>query len=39
MAGGVDQVLTDDAEVYVTAKGAVLAANQLVRIEVDYIGS
>jgi hypothetical protein len=24
-----DQVLTDDAEVYVTAKGAVLAANQL----------
>lgn len=39
VAGGVDQVLIDDAEVYVTAKGAVLAANQLVRIEVDYIGS
>lgn len=39
IAAGVDQVLSDDAEVYVTAKGAVLAANQLVRIEVDYIGA
>lgn len=39
IAGGVDQVLSDDAEVYVTAKGAVLAANQLLRIEVDYIGA
>lgn len=39
IAAGVDQVLSDDAEVYVTAKGAVLAANQLLRIEVDYIGA
>lgn len=39
VAGGVDQVLADDAEVYITAKGAVLAANQLVRVEVDYIGA
>jgi hypothetical protein len=39
VAGGVDQVLTDDAEVYLTATGAVLAANQLLRVEVDYIGS
>ena len=39
VAGGVDQVVSDDAEVYVTAKGAVLAANQLLRIEVDYIGA
>jgi len=39
IAAGVDQVLASDAEVYVTAKGAVLAANQLVRIEVDYIGA
>lgn len=39
IAGGVDQVLSDDAEVYITAKGAVLAANQLVRVEVDYIGA
>lgn len=39
IAGGVDQVLADDAEIYLTAKGAVLAANQLVRVEVDYIGA
>lgn len=39
IAGGVDQVLTDDAEIYITATGAVLAANQLVRVEVDYIGA
>lgn len=39
VAAGVDQVLSDDAEVYLTALGAVLAANQLVRIEVEYIGS
>lgn len=39
VAGGVDQVLTDDAEVYLTALGAVLAANQLLRVEVDYIGA
>lgn len=39
IAGGVAQTLADDAEVYCTAKGAVLAANQLVRVEVDYIGA
>lgn len=39
VAGGVDQVLSEDAEVYLTALGAVLAANQLVRVEVDYIGA
>lgn len=39
MAAGVDYVLADDCEVYLTAKGAVLAANQLVRIEVDYVGA
>lgn len=39
MAAGVDYVLADDCEVYLTAKGAVLAANQLVRFEVDYIGA
>lgn len=38
IAGGVDQVVSEEAEVYLTAKGAVLAANQLVRIEVEYIG-
>ena len=39
VANGVDQVISDDAEVYITATGAVLAANQLVRVEVDYIGA
>lgn len=39
IAGGVDQVISDDAEVYLTATGAVLAANQLLRVEVDYIGA
>ena len=39
VAGGVDYVTADDAEVYVTALGAVLAANQLLLIEVDYIGA
>jgi len=38
IAAGVDSTLADDAEPYLTAKGAVLAANQLVRIEIDYIG-
>lgn len=38
LAAGVDQVLTDDAEPYLTATGAVLAANQLVRVSIDYIG-
>jgi hypothetical protein len=36
--GGIDSVTAYDAEVYLTARGAVLAANQAVRIEVDYIG-
>jgi hypothetical protein len=39
IAAGVNQVVSDDAEVYLTATGAVLAANQLVRVEVDYIGA
>jgi hypothetical protein len=39
IAAGVDQVLVDDAEPYLTATGAVLAANQLVRIEIEYIGA
>lgn len=40
LAGGVsDQILTDDAEPYITAKGAVLAANQLLRVEIDYVGA
>jgi hypothetical protein len=39
IAAGVNQVVSDDAEVYLTALGAVLAANQLVRVEVDYIGT
>lgn len=38
LAAGVDYVTTDDAEVYLTATGAVLAANQDVRITVEYIG-
>lgn len=38
LAAGKDYVLADDAEVYLTAKGAVLAANQDVRITVEYIG-
>lgn len=39
VSAGVDYVLADDCEVYLTAKGAVLAANQVVRIEVDYVGA
>ena len=39
IAAGVDQVLAYDAEVYCTAKGAVLAANQDVRVEIDYVGT
>jgi hypothetical protein len=38
LAAGVDYVTADDVEVYLTAKGAVLAANQDVRITVEYIG-
>lgn len=38
VAAGVDYVTADDAEVYLTAQGAVLAANQDVRITVEYIG-
>lgn len=38
LAAGVDQVLADDCEVYLTAKGAVLAANQDVRFVVRYVG-
>lgn len=39
LAAGIDTVLAYDCEVYLTAQGAVLAANQDVRIEVDYIGA
>jgi hypothetical protein len=38
LAVGVDYVTLDDVEVYLTAKGAVLAANQDLRITVYYIG-
>jgi hypothetical protein len=38
IAAGIDSVTAYDAEVYLTAQGAVLAANQAVRIEIDYIG-
>lgn len=37
IAAGVDNVLTEDNEVYITVAGAVLAANQAVRVEVDYL--
>jgi hypothetical protein len=37
IAGGVDYALADDCEVYLTAKGAVLAANQLLEINVSYV--
>lgn len=37
IAAGVDNVLTEDNEVYLTVAGAVLAANQDVRVEVDYL--
>ena len=39
VVAGVEQVLADDAEVYLTALGAVLAANQVIRIEIEYIGA
>ncbi len=38
-AGVAQQFLSDDAEPYITAKGAVLAANQAIRIEIDYVGA
>lgn len=38
LAEGVDQVLEYDAEVYITAKGAVLAANQDVCIAITFVG-
>lgn len=38
-AGAAQQLLTDDAEPYITATGAVLAANQAVRVEIDYVGA
>lgn len=38
LAAGVDYITADDVEVYLTATGAVLAANQDVRITVEYIG-
>lgn len=38
LAAGKDYVTEDEVEVYLTAKGAVLAANQDVRITVWYVG-
>ena len=38
VAAGKDYVTADDVEVYCTVKGAVLAANQDVRITVEYVG-
>lgn len=37
IAGGVLYTLEDPCEVYLTAKGAVLAANQLLEINVPYV--
>jgi hypothetical protein len=37
IAGAVDTVTTEDDEIYCTIAGAVLAANALLRVEVDYI--
>lgn len=39
IAAGVDTVTAYDAEPYSTVAGAVLAANQDVRIEIDYVGA
>jgi hypothetical protein len=36
IAAGVDTTVSEDAEVYITAKGAVLAANQDVRLTIFY---
>lgn len=38
LAAGVDQILADDAEVYLTAQGAVLAANQDICLHIYYVG-
>ena len=38
LAAGIDYKTLTDVEPYLTAQGAVLAANQAVRIEIDYIG-
>lgn len=38
LAAGVDYVTTDDVEPYLTAQGAVLAANQDIRLVIRYIG-
>ena len=37
IAAGVDSVTAEDDEIYLTVAGAVLAANQDVRVEVDYV--
>jgi hypothetical protein len=37
IAAGVEYTLAEDCEVYLTAKGAVLAANQLLEINVLYV--
>ena len=38
LAAGVDYVTADDVEPYLTAQGAVLAANQDVRITIQFVG-
>lgn len=37
VAAGVDYTLADDCEVYLTAKGAVLAANQALQVDARYV--
>lgn len=36
VAAGIDKVVADEAEIYLTAQGAVLAANQDVRLTIFY---
>lgn len=40
LAGGLaQQILSDDAEPYITIKGAATPANQAIRVEIDYVGA
>jgi hypothetical protein len=38
-AGAAAQVLTDDAEVYLTTAGAISTLNVAIRVEVDFVGA
>lgn len=38
-SGAAQQILTDDAEVYLTFLGATSSANQAIRVEVDYVST